>query len=391
MPDHKTMVRNLYCSRCSNRYELDEVIKLCDCGAPLLVDYDYGKASDILSKEMLKSRISSMWRYRELLPVKKEENIISLGEGYTPLLESSFIGTSLGMKHLYLKDETNNPTGSFKARGLCMAVSKAKELGLKKLIIPTAGNAGSALAAYSARAGIESYIIMPADTPNPFQLDCSIYGAGLELIDGTIKDCGKIASEKVEKEGWFPVSTLKEPYRIEGKKTMGYEIAEYFKFDLPDVIIYPTGGGTGLIGMWKAFDEMERMGWIEKHKPKMISVQSEGCAPIVRAFENGKEDAEEWEDPATKALGLRVPSAIGDFLILKAIRESGGTAVSVSEDEILKCTYELGEKEGIFSSPEGGASLAALKKLLHDGLIKSDERIVIFITGNGSKYSDVFE
>jgi len=391
MSSYQTTVKDLYCSKCDRRYELDKIITLCECGAPLLVDYDYEKAASELKKENLKDRAHSMWRYAELLPVKDAENMISLGEGCTPLLKSTSIGGSLGLRDLYLKDETNNPTGSFKARGLAMAVSRAKELGLKKLIIPTAGNAGSALAAYAARAGMRAYIIMPEDTPEPFKLDCSIYGAELEFVKGSIKDCGKRAAEKVEEEGWFPVSTLKEPYRIEGKKTMGYELAEHFDFSLPDVIIYPTGGGTGLIGMWKAFDEMERMGWIEGKKPRMISVQSEGCAPMVRAFEEGEPAAEEWKDPETKAMGLRVPSAIGDFLILNAVRESGGTAVAVSEEDLMKCTYDLGEYEGIFSSPEGGATLAALKKLLKSGHISADESVVLFITGNGMKYADVFE
>jgi len=332
-----------------------------------------------------------MWKYRELFPVQDEANIVTLGEGWTPLLPSERIGPELGLKHLFFKDESVNPTGSFKARGLCMAVSRAKELGIDRLIIPTAGNAGSAAAAYAARAGMSCHIIMPSDTPKPFLVDCQYHGASVDLVEGSIADCGLAAAEKVKKEGWFSLATLKEPYRIEGKKTMGYEIAEQLGWQLPDVIVYPTGGGTGLIGMWKAFAEMERLGWISGPKPRMVSVQSEGCAPIVRAFNEGKPKADLWENPATLAAGLRVPGAVGDFLILEAVRQSQGLAVAVSERELVENTMEIAAKEGIFTAPEGGAALAAVKKLIGDGQINANERVIVFLTGSGYKYLDTLE
>ncbi len=381
----------LYCPKCAGTYDIKKSINLCRCGSPLLVDYDFEKARERLKRESLKERESTMWRYREVLPVFDTDNIVSLGEGGTQCLESRHIGQSLGLKRLYFKDETTNPTGSFKARGLGMAVSKAKELGLTKLIIPTAGNAGSALAAYSARAGLTCRVLMPADSPAPFVIDCKACGAIVDMVPGTIKDCGEKAAELVKSEGWFSVATLKEPYRIEGKKTMGYELVEFFRFELPDLIIYPTGGGTGLIGMWKAFDEMEKMGWIGSSRPRMISVQSEGCAPIVKAFDNGANHAETWPNPHTIASGLRVPGAIGDFLILEAVRKSGGAAISVTEEAIIKCTKELAAREGIFPAPEDGAALAALYKLRDSGRLDADERIVVFLTGSGYKYLDTLE
>ncbi len=391
MPTTNTSVKDIFCPKCSERYDINSVLTLCECGSPLLVNYDYGRAAENLTKEKLKERSANMWRYLEVLPVFDCENIVMLGEGGTSLLISRTIGNELGMSNLFLKDETTNPTGSFKARGLGMAVSRAKELGLKRLIIPTAGNAGSALAAYSARAGLECKIIMPRDVPAPFLVDAKYHGAQIELVDGTIKDCGERAAELVEGEGWFSVATLKEPYRIEGKKTMGYELAEDFYFDLPDVIIYPTGGGTGLIGMWKAFDEMEKLGWIGSFRPRMVSVQAEGCAPIPRAYEEGLDHAPVWEDPHTLAAGLRVPGAVGDFLMLEAVRKSGGTAMAVSDDELMADTMALSSKEGIFTSPEGGATLTCLKKLLSDGLVKPDDRVVLFITGSGYKYMDTMQ
>ncbi|MBD3218062.1 MAG: threonine synthase [candidate division Zixibacteria bacterium] len=391
MATTNTSVKDIFCPKCSERYDINSVLTLCKCGSPLLVNYDYGLAAENLTKDKLKERNATMWRYLEVLPVFDCENIVMLGEGGTSLLISRTIGNELGIPNLFFKDETTNPTGSFKARGLGMAVSRAKELGLKRLIIPTAGNAGSALAAYCARAGLECKIIMPLDVPAPFLVDAKYHGAQIELVDGTIKDCGERAAELVENEGWFSVATLKEPYRIEGKKTMGYELAEDFYFDLPDVIIYPTGGGTGLIGMWKAFDEMEKMGWIGSFRPKMISVQAEGCAPIPRAYEQGLDYAPAWEDPHTLAAGLRVPGAVGDFLMLEAVRKSGGTAMAVSDDELMADTMALSSKEGIFTSPEGGATLTCLKKLLKDGFVKPDERIVLFITGSGYKYMDTMQ
>jgi threonine synthase len=323
--------------------------------------------------------------------VYDEDNIVSLGEGGTPLLKSRAMGQQLGLEHLYFKDETVNPTGSFKARGLGMAISRAKELGITRVIVPTAGNAGSATAAYASRASIESMIVMPKDVPTPFLVDCVYHGAKIELVEGSIADCGKRAAELTQRDGWFSMATLKEPYRIEGKKTMGYELAAQFDYNLPDVIIYPTGGGTGLIGMWKAFDEMERMGWLDSRRPRMVSVQADGCAPIPRAFDQGTEFAEPWKDPHTVAAGLRVPGAVGDFLMLRAIRETNGTAMAVSDDELMRDTRELAAAEGIFSSPEGGAAVSCLKRMLDDGLVSTTDRVVVFITGSGYKYLDVLE
>jgi threonine synthase len=325
-----------------------------------------------------------------MMPVKYEENIISLGEGWTPLVRANRLGESLGFSNLYLKNESINPTGSFKDRGMSAAISKAKEFGLNKISIPTAGNAGGATAAYTSKAGQESFIFMPSDTPKPFQVECEQYGAHIEMVNGFINDCGKIIAERKEKEGWFDISTLKEPYRVEGKKTMGYELAEQFDWELPDGIIYPTGGGTGIIGMWKAFQEMEELGWIGPKRPKMISVQAKGCSPIVDAFEKGLDRAQPFQNPKTLALGLRVPSAVGDFLILNSIRESDGFALSVTDDELMTGVKQIGVSEGIFSAPEGGATFAALPKLLDLGVIKPKDRIVLFITGSGLKYVDLF-
>jgi len=391
MPQTRTNLLDIFCPKCNTRYDSDSILTLCNCGAPLLVDYDYNNAAAQLTPEALGQRPGTMWKYIEVLPVKQIENIVSMGEGATPLLHSRSIGDSLGLKQLYFKDETVNPTGSFKARGLSMAVSKAKELGLDKLIIPTAGNAGSALAAYCARAGLHCKIIMPRNTPAPFKVDGAYYGAEIEEIEGSIKDCGARAAELKEKEGWFSIATLKEPYRIEGKKTMGYELAEQFDFNLPDVVIYPTGGGTGLIGMWKAFDEMEKMGWIGSKRPKMVAVQAEGCAPIPRAFQQGKDRADEWQNPETLAAGLRVPSAVGDFLILEAIRASRGTALAASDDDMMADTKLLASSEGIFASPEGGAVVTATRKLVESKFIKPTDQVVLFITGSGYKYLDVLE
>ncbi len=391
MASTNSTVKSLRCSKCGNRFEVTEVLTVCPCGGPILVDYDYDRAADVISPDELRGREPSIWKYREVLPVIDDANIVSLGEGGTPLLPSNEVGVHWGQPHVFFKDETVNPTGSFKARGLGVAVSRAKELGIKRVIIPTAGNAGSALAAYAARAGLECMVVMPKDVPAPFLVDCVYHGARTELVDGTIKDCGALAARKVKEEGWFSIATLKEPYRIEGKKTMGYELAEQFDYRLPDVIIYPTGGGTGMIGMWKAFDEMRKMDWIDGFRPKMVAVQAEGCAPIPRAFEAGTEEAGEWPNPDTCAAGLRVPSAVGDFLILRAIRESRGTAVTVSDAELMAHTKLLAAKEGIFSSPEGGASLACLKKLIDMNFVKPGDRIVVFITGSGYKYLDVLE
>jgi threonine synthase len=344
-----------------------------------------------LNKESLAARRPDLWRYREVLPVENDNNIVSLGEGWTPLLRATRLARRVGIQDLFIKDESQNPTQSFKARGMATAVSMAKELGAKKLAVPSAGNAAGALAAYAARAGLKSYIFMPRDTPRANVVECEQTGAHVTLMDGLITDCGAEVARRKEKEGWFDVSTLKEPYRVEGKKTLGYELAEQMEWRLPDVIIYPTGGGTGLIGMWKAFDEMQRLGWISSQRPRMVTVQAEGCAPIVRAFEEGNRFADEFPNAATTASGLRVPKAIGDFLILDALRMSGGTAVSVTDEELIAATGEIGALEGVFCAPEGAACLPALRKLIESGEVNKHESVVLFNTGSGVKYMESFE
>ena len=309
----------------------------------------------------------------------------------TPLLPVNRLGKKLGLTNLLIKDESVNPTGSFKARGLAMAISRAAELGVKKLAIPSAGNAGGAASAYAARAGLELFVFMPKDVPRAFVVECEMNGAHVQLVDGLISDCGKLVAAGKEANGWFELSTLKEPYRVEGKKTLGYELAEQNEWELPDVIMYPTGGGTGLIGMWKAFDEMEAMGWIGSKRPRMVTVQAEGCAPIVRAFHAGAAKAEPWVGACTKAAGLRVPGAVGDALMLKALRDSGGTAIAVSDDELMTEVQTVGRSEGMFVCPEGGAVVAALRKLIAQGWVKPDEQVVLFNTGSGLKYLDAFE
>ena len=385
-------VTHLECALCGLRHVSGVLQNLCiTCGKPLLVRYDLDAAAKTLTKESLKTRDADLWRYREVLPVANPDNIISLGEGWTPLFKTDRLAATLPLKlNLFIKDEGQNPTQSFKARGMTTAISMANELGVKKLAVPSAGNAAGALAAYAAKAGMEAYIFMPSDTPRANIVECQQTGAHVTLVDGLITDCGKIIAERKEAEGWFDVSTLKEPYRVEGKKTMGYELAEQFDWTLPDVIMYPTGGGTGLIGMWKAFDEMEQMGWIGSHRPRMITVQSETCAPIVRAFEKGDRFADEFENAATVASGLRVPKAIGDFLILDAIRASGGTAISVTDAELVAAVGEIGAATGIFTAPEGAACLPALRKLIDLGFINAGDKVVIFNTGSGVKYLEAF-
>ena len=384
-------VTHLSCSACASCHAPNQLHNLCtQCGKPLLVHYDLERAAATFQKDRLPARPASLWRYQEVLPVVQADNIVSLGEGWTPLLHAQRLGEQLGMSRLHIKDESCNPTGSFKARGMALAVSMAKELGAKKLAVPSAGNAAGALAAYAARAGLEAYIFMPRDVPLANRLECERTGAHVSLVDGLITDCGKLVAERKEQEGWFDVSTLKEPYRLEGKKTMGYELAEQCGWSLPDVILYPTGGGTGLIGMWKAFDEMERLGWIDARRPRMVSVQAAGCAPIVHAFATGASHGAEIPRPHTLASGLRVPAAIGDFLMLDILRKSGGTAVSVSDEELLSAVGEIGAAEGLFPAPEGAACLPALKRLLQQGAVKPDESVVLFNTGSGLKYLDVF-
>jgi threonine synthase len=386
-------VTHLECSLCGLRHEAGVLQDLCvECAKPLLVRYDLFEAARTMTRESLRTRGSNMWRYREVLPVSDELNVVTLGEGWTPLLHADRLAETLPVKiELFIKDEGQNPTQSFKARGMSAAISMAKEFGIKKVAVPSAGNAAGALAAYAARAGMEAFIFMPADTPKANIIECRQTGANVTLIDGLITDCGKIVAERKNAGGWFDVSTLKEPYRVEGKKTMGYELAEQLDGDLPDVILYPTGGGTGLIGMWKAFDEMQQMGWIGSKRPRMISVQSSGCAPIVRAFENGERFAAEFENAATVASGLRVPKAIGDFLILDALRASGGEAVAVDDEELIAAVGEIGSAEGIFAAPEGAACLSALRKLTQQGKINEGETVVIFNTGSGVKYLEAFE
>jgi threonine synthase len=377
-------VTHLECAACGLEHEARRLLNLCrECGKPLLVRYDLERARRTLTKESLGGRRSDLWRYREVLPVERDEDIVSLGEGWTPLLQATRLGEQLELSRLYIKDESQNPTQSFKARGMAAAVSMAKELGAKKLAVPSAGNAAGALAAYAARGGLESFIFMPSDTPRANVVECEQTGAHVTLMAGLITDCGAEVARRKDAEGWFDVSTLKEPYRIEGKKTLGYELAEQFDWSLPDVIVYPTGGGTGLIGMWKAFAELEHMGWIGPKRPA-------GCAPIVRAFAEGKRFADEFPNSATVASGLRVPRAIGDFLILDALRESGGTAVAVTDDELIAATREIGATEGLFCAPEGAACLPALRKLIEAGQVNSDERVVLFNTGAGVKYLEAF-
>ena len=383
-------VSHLSCAACGQSYPPNRLYNLCQrCQKPLLVHYDLDRVA--LSTPQLADRPASLWRYREVLPVEHAENVISLGEGWTPLLHARRLGRQLGLSRLYIKDEALNPTASFKARGMAVAVSMAKELGVKKLAVPSAGNAAGALAAYAARAGLEAHIFMPRDVPLANRLECQYYGARVTLVDGLITDCGRLVAEGQDREGWFDVSTLKEPYRIEGKKTMGYELAEQLDWQLPDVIVYPTGGGTGLIGMWKAFDEMERLGWVGPGRPRMVSVQAEGCAPIVQALADGARTAAPIAHPYTVAAGLRVPKAIGDFIILDILRRSRGTAVSVSDADLMAAARQVAAAEGIFPAPEGAACVPALQTLLERGALKPDERVVAFNTGGGLKYVDVWQ
>ena len=385
-----TTLTHLECSLCHKHHDPAIAHNLCDCGGPLLVRYDLDKVRESWNREWIPNGPSSMWRYAPVLPVKNPANIISLGEGMTPLVKTQRLGAKLGANKLWIKDEGVNPTGSFKARGLSCALSMCAELGVKKIAIPSAGNAAGAAAAYAAAAGIECHIFMPRDVPQANFIECKATGAYVTLVDGLISDCGRIVGERKQAEGWFEVSTLKEPYRIEGKKTMGYELAEQMRWTLPDVIFYPCGGGVGLIGMWKAFDEMEHLGWIGSKRPKMICVQVEGCQPVVRAFEQGAERSTFFENAQTVASGLRVPKPLGDFLVLEAVRKSKGTAIAVSDRDMLDAGIELAELEGMFAAPEGGACVAALRQLLAKGFLSPDESIVIYNTGSGIKYLEAY-
>jgi threonine synthase len=378
---------DLECPECGTHYDADQVQTICTkCVSPLEARYDLGKARQTLDPEGVAARPRGLWRWAELLPVRGDAFRLTLGEGDTALLSAERLGAALDCQNLFIKDESSNPTGSFKARGLVLAVARAVELGLTEFVIPTAGNAGGALAAYAARAQVRAHIFMPKDAPAANQAEVSAFGADLVLVDGLISDAGRMAAAHAKEHGWFDVSTFKEPYRLEGKKTMGLELAEQFNWDLPDVIIYPTGGGTGLVGMWKAFAELEALGWIGSKRPRMVSVQADGCAPIVRAFEQGSERAEFWDGAQTIAAGLRVPGPFADRLILRALRESNGIAIAVSDESIGACQAELARSTGIFAAPEGAATLAALKRLLATGWVKPGERVVLFNTGTGLKY-----
>jgi threonine synthase len=363
---------------------------LCSCGMPLVARYDLAAAAHTWRRESLADRAPNMWRYREMMPLVGDEQPVTLGEGFTPLVHARRLGRELGLPALYIKDESLNPTNSFKARGLSAAVTRARAVGATTLSVPSAGNAANAMAAYAASAGLAAKVFMPKDVKVPFIRECELYGAEVTLVDGLITDAGRVAAERGGPLGWYDVSTLKEPYRIEGKKTMAYELAEQLGWRWPDWIVYPTGGGTGIVGMWKAFEEVESLGWVPRgRRPRMVSVQAETCAPIVRAFEQGTERAEMWQNARTCADGLRVPKAIGDFLILRAVRESGGTALSVSDGEMVRDMKAIGAFEGVSAAPEGGATLAALRKLQAQALVKPDDVVVLFNTGGALKYLDV--
>ena len=384
--DRPTFVTHLECSATGERYPADVLHNLSRAGKPLLVRYDLDGVRKALSKEALARRAPDLWRYRELLPVRHTRDIVSLGEAVTPLVAMPKLAAALGAAEILVKDEGRLPTGSFKARGLALAVSMAKALGIKHMAMPTNGNAGAALAAYASRCGIRTTIFCPDDTPEVNVSEIALQGARVYRVNGLIDDCGKLVADGKAKAGWFDTSTLKEPYRIEGKKTMGLELAEQLGWQVPDVILYPTGGGTGLIGMWKAFAELEAIGFIGSKRPRMVAVQAAGCAPIVRAYEAGSEHAPRWEDAHTIAAGIRVPQALGDFLILRAVRESGGFAIAVPDEAITAAIDEVARAEGFLMCPEGAATYAALKQGLADGRIRRDERVVLFNCATGLKY-----
>jgi threonine synthase len=382
---------HLECTRCDRRFSLDVVRNLCSCGAPLFARYDLDRAAKEMRPGHLALREPSMWRYREVLPLEENDERVTLGEGFTPLLQAPRLGALVGLPHLLIKDESGNPTGSFKARGLSAAVSMARRLGATQVCLPSAGNAGSALAAYAARAGLEAHVYVPSDIARIFVMETEAYGASVTTVDGLITDAGRACAEAAARNGWYECATLKEPYRVEGKKTLGYELAEQLGWNLPDAILYPTGGGTGLIGMWKAFDELMHMGFVGPKRPRMFAVQAEGCAPIVKAFSEGLEEAPLWENARTHAHGLRVPKAIGDFLILRTLRQSHGAGVAVSEAEIVAGVQDAARCEGLFMAPEGGACVAALRKLKASGHLSPEDTVVAFNTGTGFKYAENME
>ncbi len=383
-----SFLAHLECPRCHTFYDVDTLAHLCTCGSPLLARYDLDSARTYFNKDMLHDREPTLWRYHELLPVHSPENIITLGEGMTPLLPLHRLGPKLGMSHLFVKDEGVIPTGSFKARGAAVGVSRAKELGVKVLAMPTNGNAGGAWATYAARAGIEAVIVMPEAAPTITRNECAITGARLFLVNGLISDAGAIVGRAVKQHGWYDASTLKEPYRIEGKKTMGYELAEQFQWDVPDVILYPTGGGVGIIGIYKALRELQQLGWIGKRLPRLVAVQASGCDPLVQAWQEGKTESQFKKASSTIAFGINVPKALGDFLVLDAVYATDGCAIAVSDDELLQAQATLATNEGLFVCPEGAATLAAAEKLRQQNWIKEDERVVLLNTGTGLKYPD---
>lgn len=381
-------VSHLYCPKCQATYDSEQLIQLCKCGSPLLVQYDLEKVRISFSKLMVKKRQPTLWRYSELLPIRRATNIVCLGEGMTPLIPLKNLGPQIDMTHLYLKDEGIIPTGSFKARGAAVGVSRAKELGVKTLAMPTNGNAGAAWALYCAAASIKAVIVMPEDAPALPRGECAMAGAELHLVKGLISDAGKIVGKAIAEYGWYDASTLKEPYRIEGKKTMGFELAEQLNWEMPDVILYPTGGGVGIIGIFKALQELHDIGWVEGPLPRLVAVQAEGCAPIVKAFEENKEESEFWPNSETCAFGINVPKALGDFLVLDAIYKTEGCAITVSDEELLSASQRLAQSEGLFVCPEGAATLSAAMKLKDKGWIRPDERVVLLNTGCGLKYPE---
>ena len=377
---------HLECTRCQRQYPAGEVHTLCECGGPLFARYDLERAAKNMRPGHLALREPTLWRYDDVLPVDNPDYRISLGEGFTPLLTARRLGSAIGIPRVSIKDESGNPTGSFKARGLALAVSMAKSLGATEVCLPSAGNAGSALAAYAARGGLKAHVFVPSDIAPLFVMETRAYGAEVVTVDGLINDAGRVCAERAKESGWYECATLKEPYRIEGKKTMGYELAEQLGWKLPDAILFPTGGGVGVIGLWKAFQELEEMGFVGPSRPRMYAVQAEGCAPIVKAFSEGKDEAPMWEGAQTLAHGLRVPKALGDFLVLRALRESRGAGVAVSDDEIIQGVKDASSHEGLFMAPEGGACVAALRKLRASGHVSPDESVVLFNTGTGYKY-----
>ena len=382
----KNYLSHLECTQCARTWHADEVHTVCpSCGKVLYARYDLEQARKHFSPSILTRRQGGMWRWFEIMPVRHEKNVVTLGEGNTPLLPAPKLGKPFGASRLFIKEEGLNPTGSFKARGLSAAVSRAKELGVTSIAMPSAGNAGAALAAYGARAGLDIYIFMPEDAPDIMKREGAVYGAHVYLVKGLINDAGKIVRDNAASRGWFDVSTLKEPYRAEGKKTLGLELAEQFQWELPDAVIYPAGGGTGVVGMWKAFEELEQLGWIGSKRPQMIIAQAEGCAPLVKAFQDGKKQADLWKNAHTIAAGIRVPAAFADYLILDAVLKSGGTAVTVSDAEIVEAMYAIARSEGIFAAPEGAATFAAYKRLIGSGFLKPEDSVVLFNTGSGLK------